>query len=86
MSIASILNLLRFRKDAVARANATGTTKLQLTVDVTTDRLVGEIAALGIHGVNKSEVACSILRMWIWENQSKLRESGIDIGRAGKPT
>ena len=68
----------------MARANATGTTKLQLTVDVTTDRLVSEIAALGIHGVNKSEVACSILRMWIWENQAKLRENGIGIRRPRK--
>ena len=45
------------------------------------EKLIGEIASLGIHGVNKSEVACTILRMWIWENQSKLRENGIEIRR-----
>ena len=60
--------------------NAVETTKLQLTVDVVTDRLIGDIAAIGIHGVNKSEVASSIIRMWIWENQSKLRDSGVEIG------
>lgn len=69
----------------MARANAVETTKLQLTIDVVTDRLVGEIASLGIHGANKSEVASSIIRLWIWENQSKLRESGIEIRRAPLP-
>ncbi len=65
----------------MARApNAVETTKLQLTVDVVTDRLIGDIAAIGIHGVNKSEVASSIIRMWIWENQNKLRDSGVEIG------
>ena len=69
----------------MARANSVETTKLQVTVDVVTDRLVGEIAALGIHGVTKAEVACSIIRLWIWENQSKLRDSGIEI-RPARPT
>ncbi|MBL8328905.1 MAG: hypothetical protein JNJ71_08630 [Rubrivivax sp.] len=64
----------------MARNNVADTTKLQVTIDVTSDRLVGEIAALGIHGVNKSEVACAIIRMWLWENQTKLRESGIRFG------
>ena len=68
----------------MARSNIAETTKLQLTVDVVTDRLVGEIAALGIHGVNKSEVASSIIRMWIWENHEKLRDSGIEIRRASR--
>lgn len=67
----------------MARANAVDTKKLQLTVDVTTDRVVGEIASLGLHGTSKSEVACSIIRMWLWENQAKLRDNGIDLRRAG---
>ena len=57
------------------------TRKLQLTVDAATDRLVGQVAELGIHGTTKAEVACSILRMWLWENQSKLKESGISFSR-----
>ena len=65
----------------MARTNAVDTTKLQVTIDVVTDRLMGEIAALGLHGANRSEVACSIIRMWIWENQGKLRDSGIEIRR-----
>jgi hypothetical protein len=75
----SILNLDRLTLDAVARGNTVQTTKLQLTVDINTDRLVGELAYLGIHGVTKSEVASSIIRMWLWENQSKLLEAGIDM-------
>ena len=55
------------------------TKKLQLTVDVATDRLIGEIASLGLHGTSKSEVACSIIRMWLWENHTKLRENGIEL-------
>lgn len=63
----------------MSRGNAIETKKLQLTVDVATDRLIGDIAALGLHGSSKSEVACSIIRMWLWENQAKLRENGIDL-------
>lgn len=68
-----------FGVKTVARSSSVETKKLQLTVDAATDRIVGEIAALGIHGTSKSEVACSILRMWLWDNHSKLRESGIEL-------
>ncbi len=67
----------------MARANLVDTKKLQLTVDVATDHLIGEIAHLGLHGTSKSEVACSIIRMWLWENQSKLRDNGIELRRVG---
>lgn len=63
----------------MARGNTVETKKLQLTVDVATDRLVGEIALLGVHGTSKSEVACSIIRMWLWDNQTQLRENGINL-------
>lgn len=53
--------------------------KLQLTVDAVTDRMVGELAAIGMHGTSKAEVACSILRMWLWENQEQLRQNGVFI-------
>jgi hypothetical protein len=58
------------------------TRKLQLTVDAATDRLIGQVAELGIHGTTKAEVACSILRMWLWENLGKLKESGISISQS----
>ncbi|WP_211904282.1 hypothetical protein [Ralstonia syzygii] len=65
----------------MARSNVVDTKKLQLTVDVATDRIVGEIAQLGLHGTTKAEVACSIIRMWLWENQAKLRDNGIELRR-----
>lgn len=55
------------------------TTKLQVTIDTATARVIGEIVELGIHGTSKAEVACSILRMWIWENEQRLRENGVSI-------
>lgn len=57
------------------------TRKLQLTVDAATDRLIGEIAQLGLHGTSKAEVACSILRMWLWDNHNRLRDNGIVLSR-----
>jgi hypothetical protein len=65
----------------VARSNVVETKKLQLTVDIATDQLIGEIAQLGLHGTSKSEVACSIIRMWLWENQAKLLDNGIALRR-----
>jgi len=65
----------------VARGNIVETKKLQLTVDIATDHLIGEIAQLGLHGTSKSEVACSIIRMWLWENQAKLLDNGITLRR-----
>jgi hypothetical protein len=66
----------------MARQNGVETCKLQVTVDESTDRLIGEMVRLGVHGVNKADVACSIIRQWLWANQQQLRENGIVIVRA----
>ena len=63
---------------------AVETRKLQVTVDAVTDRLITEIATLGFQGTTVSEVACSILRMWLWENQEKLRQNGVFVSPNGK--
>jgi hypothetical protein len=68
----------------MARTKGVKTCKLQLTVDPTTDQLIGEISALGFQGTTKAEVACSILRMWLWDNQDKLRQHGIQATMPGK--
>lgn len=72
----------------MARGNVIGTKRIQLTIDVATDRLIGEIAQLGFHGASKPEVACTIIRMWLWDNQAKLRENGIRLQRqdSGAPS
>ena len=63
---------------------AVETRKLQVTVDAVTDRLITEIATLGFQGTTVLEVACSILRMWLWENQEKLRQNGVFVSPNGK--
>lgn len=40
----------------MARRNGLKTVKLQLTVDETTDRILGELVRLGILGTTKAEV------------------------------
>ena len=68
------------------RQNGIQTRRLQITIDTTTDRVIGQVVGLGIHGANKAEVACSIIRQWLWDNQEKLRGSGIVIAlpKAGR--
>lgn len=68
----------------MARHNGVPTRRLQITVDGTTDRLIGQIVGLGIHGANKAEVACSIIRQWLWDNQQKLRDAGITISGSNR--
>ncbi|KLD62500.1 hypothetical protein [Dyella japonica] len=68
----------------MARSKLVPSCKLQLTVDAATDRIIEDICSLGIHGTNKSEVACSIIRMWLWENQDKLRDNGVALNVAPK--
>lgn len=64
---------------SATRRNGIKTSKLQLTVDETTDRVVSEMVKVGIHGANKAEVVSWIIRNWIWENQSQLAENGISL-------
>ncbi len=61
------------------RKNGVKTLRLQVTIDATTDRVIEQMVKLGIHGSNKSEVACSVIRHWLWDNQEKLRTNGIAI-------
>ena len=68
----------------MAMAEDNKTCKLQVIVDIETERLIGEIAKLGFQGTTKSEVACNILRRWLWDNQEKLRQNGVQIASAEK--
>ena len=63
----------------MARNNSVPTSRLQLTIDATTDRIIESMMPLGIHGTNKAEVAAWIIRTWIWENQDKLNNNGISL-------
>ena len=55
------------------------TSKLQLTVDLTTERIIKDMIPLGIHGPSKAEVAAWIIKTWIWTNQELLRSNGIEL-------
>ena len=63
----------------MSRQKVIKTLRLQVTIDATTDRVIEQMVKLGIHGASKSEVACSVIRHWLWENQEKLRSNGITI-------
>lgn len=63
----------------MSRRNGIGTSKLQVTIDQSTSRIIEDMITLGIHGANKSEVAAWIIRNWIWSNQEQLRKNGISL-------
>lgn len=69
----------------MTRRNGVRTVKLQLTVDESTDRIIGDMVGLGIHGPSKAEVASWIIRTWIWDNQSKLGNNGINLLKSVEP-
>ncbi len=52
-------------------------TRVQVTIDETTERVLNELALLGILGRSKAEIIGSILREWLWKNQADLRSNGI---------
>lgn len=62
------------------------TSKLQVRVDAVTERLIEELAGIGMFGTSTSEVSCSILRMWLWDNQEKLRQNGVLVAPAQSQT
>jgi hypothetical protein len=63
----------------VNRRNRVGTIKLPLSLDVTMNRILEELADNGIFGKNKAEVAVGILWKWIWENEDKLGRQGVRL-------
>jgi hypothetical protein len=57
------------------------TSKLQLTIDAATVRIIEDMIRVGIHGTTKAEVASWIIRNWIWSNQEQLRQNGISLAQ-----
>lgn len=66
----------------MARRNGVKTVKLQLTIDETTDRILDEMVALGIHGATKAEVGTWVIRNWLWSNQESLRVNEINFKKS----
>jgi hypothetical protein len=66
------------------RRNGVPTVRVQVSIDATTDGVLGRMVPIGLHGRNKSEVASWILREWIWHNQEVLARVGVQIGSASR--
>lgn len=63
----------------MGKQNGVGTVKIQVSVDKSTNAVLGQLVPIGVRGKNKSEVAYGIIREWIWNNQDNLNRSGIEI-------
>lgn len=53
--------------------------KVYPSLDGNTHRILEELIGVGIFGRTKSEIAASIIRTWIWENEEKLKRHGVDV-------
>lgn len=63
----------------MAHRNRTATVRVPLSLDQTTDNVIERLAQKGILGKNKAEVAVTILRHWIWDNEEKLTRQSIQL-------
>jgi len=70
----------------MAARNRTGTIRMPVSLDVTTNRVLEDLARLGMFGKNRAEVALSIIRTWIWENEQKLDRQGVVLAKRQRAT
>jgi hypothetical protein len=63
----------------MAHRNRTATVRVPLSLDLTTDSVLERLAERGIFGKNKAEVAVTILRHWLWDNEEKLTRQSIQL-------
>ncbi len=54
------------------RANASKPRKLQVSIPEQIDIALGNLARIGLHGSNKSEIASYILKTWLDQNLDRL--------------
>jgi hypothetical protein len=59
--------------------NQIRTERAQLSISDTTNRILQEVADLGILGKTKAEVANRIVTDWIWANEDRLLRQGIQL-------
>jgi hypothetical protein len=53
--------------------------RAQLSLSDTTDRILQQVANIGILGKTRAEVATRIITDWIWENEDRLARQGIKL-------
>lgn len=61
------------------RANPVRTERAQLSLSDSTNRILEELAQIGILGKTKSEIAARIVTDWIWNNEDRLLRQGINL-------
>lgn len=61
--------------------NPIGSRRAQLSLSESVDQVLEEVAALGLLGKTKAEVAARIITQWIWDNEDRLGRQGIKLRR-----
>lgn len=64
--------------------NPVRTRRAQLSLSENTDRILEEVAQVGVLGKTKTEVAARIVSDWIWTNEDKLLRQGIVLRSNGR--
>jgi len=59
--------------------NPIPTARAQLSLSANTDRILEEVAKLGVLGKTKAEVAARIITDWIWQNEDRLSRQGVRL-------
>jgi hypothetical protein len=53
--------------------------RAQLSISDNTNRILSEVASIGLLGKTKAEVASRIVTDWIWANEDRLMRQGIKL-------
>ena len=64
--------------------NAVGTERVQMSLSDTANRVLEQLAAVGILGKTKAEIATRVVTDWIWENEDRLLRQGISLAQQSK--
>ena len=61
--------------------NPVGTERVQMSLSDTANRVLEELAEVGILGKTKAEIATRIVTDWIWQNEDRLLRQGISLSQ-----
>jgi hypothetical protein len=64
--------------------NSVRTERAQLSISDNTNRILQDVADIGILGKTKAEVAARIVTDWIWRNEDRLTRQGIKLREKSK--
>jgi hypothetical protein len=67
------------------RRNGVQTTKVQMSIDEVTSRILDSMILAGLAGKTRGEIASWIIREWIWHNPEALGRLGISIKAEMRP-